>query len=141
MLERHRLALAVDERIESAPYRRHMKSETSVASMPHCLSTEAPKKMKRRPRTKPATVVTYAMILKLIVKRRELIAAQPELQERETGAAIFRVGFEQWAQDPKDRSLAFHVRAARRQLEDVIGQASARSAPSSGMPKRRRAKV
>jgi AcrR family transcriptional regulator len=86
-------------------------------------------------------------------KRSELIAGQPELQERElikmmslaaaitdvlkqrgtsastatlvaeTGAAIFRVGFEQWLQDPKDRVLAFHVRAARRQLEGVVGTA------------------
>jgi AcrR family transcriptional regulator len=107
-------------------------------------------------------------------KRSELIAAQPELKERElikmmslaaaitdvlkqrgtsassatlaseTGAAIFRVGFEQWAQDPKDRSLTFHLRAARRQLEGVIGQAKrrmVRSAPSIGVPRRRRAKV
>jgi AcrR family transcriptional regulator len=84
-------------------------------------------------------------------KRSELIVAHPELQERElikmmtlavsvaevlkqrgtaasaatlaaeTGAAIFRVGFEQWVQDRKDRSLAFHMRAARRQLEGVVG--------------------
>jgi AcrR family transcriptional regulator len=107
-------------------------------------------------------------------KRSELIAAQPELQERElikmmslaaaitatlkqrgtsassaslaseTGAAIFRVGFEQWTQDPKARSLTFHLRAARRQLEGVINQARGRivrAAPSIGVPKRRRAKV
>jgi AcrR family transcriptional regulator len=106
-------------------------------------------------------------------KRSELIAAQPELQEREliklmsiaaaiaevlkqrgtsassaslaseTGAAIFRVGFEQWSQDPKHRRLTFHLRAARRQLEGVIGQAKGsamRSTPSVGVPKRRRAK-
>jgi AcrR family transcriptional regulator len=96
-------------------------------------------------------------------KRSELIVAQPELQERElikmmslaaaitevlkqrgssgssaslaaeTGTAIFRVGFEHWLHDPKTRSLTFHLRAARRQLEGVIG----RSAPS----KRRRAKA
>jgi len=84
-------------------------------------------------------------------KRSELIAAEPELQERElikmmslaaaitdvlkqrgtsassatlvaeAGAAIFRVGFEQWLQDPKHRSLTLHVRAARRQLEGVVG--------------------
>ncbi len=83
-------------------------------------------------------------------KRSALIAAHPELRERElikllslaagvtevlkqrgasasaatlaaeTGAAIFRVGFEQWNQDPKDRSLTFHLRAARRQLEGVV---------------------
>jgi AcrR family transcriptional regulator len=83
-------------------------------------------------------------------KRFALIAAHPELQERElikmmslaaavaevlkrrgtssaaatlaaeTGAAILRVGFEQWVQDPKDRSLTFHLRAARRQLEGVV---------------------
>jgi AcrR family transcriptional regulator len=90
-------------------------------------------------------------------KRSELIAAQPELQERElikmmslaaavtevlkqrgtsasaatlaaeAGAAILRVGFEQWGQDPKDRSLTFHLRAARRQLEGVIGRARRRA--------------
>ena len=31
-------------------------------------------------------------------------------------AAVLRVGFEQWAKDTKDRSLIFHLRAARRQL-------------------------
>ena len=84
-------------------------------------------------------------------KRGALIAAHPDLQERElikmmslaaavaevlkqrgtsasaatlaaeTGAAILRVAFEQWVQDPKDRSLAFHLRAARRQLEGIVG--------------------
>lgn len=84
-------------------------------------------------------------------KRSALIAAHPELQERElikmmslaasvtevlkqrgtsasaatlaaeTGAAILRVGFEHWIRDPKDRSLTFHLRAARRQLEGVVG--------------------
>ena len=93
----------------------------------------------------------------IVRKRNELIAAQPELQEREliklmsiaaaltevlkqrgtsassaslaseTGATIFRVGFEQWADDSKDRSLAFHLRATRRQLEGVIGQARRRA--------------
>ncbi len=83
-------------------------------------------------------------------KRSEIITAHPELQERELikmmsisaaitealkhrgtsassatlvvemGAAIFRVGFEQWIRDPKDRSLRSHLRAARRQLEGVI---------------------
>jgi AcrR family transcriptional regulator len=83
-------------------------------------------------------------------KRSALIAAHPELQERElikmmslvaavtqvlkergtspsaatlaaeTGATILRVGFEQWTQDPKDRSLTFHLRAARRQLESLV---------------------
>jgi AcrR family transcriptional regulator len=83
-------------------------------------------------------------------KRSALIAAHPELQERElikmmtlagaitevlkqrgtsaaaatlaaeTGSAIFRVGFEHWLQDSKDRSLTFHLRAARRQLEAVV---------------------
>jgi AcrR family transcriptional regulator len=86
-------------------------------------------------------------------KRSALIAAHPELQERElikmmtlaaaitevlkqrgtsasaaslaaeTGTAILRVGFEQWVQDSKDRSLTFHLRAARRQLEAVVGRA------------------
>jgi AcrR family transcriptional regulator len=89
-------------------------------------------------------------------KRSELVAAEPELQEREliklmslasaitevlkqrgtsastaslaseTGAAIFRVGFEQWVQDPNDRSLTAHMRAARRQLEGVIRHAKGR---------------
>ena len=83
-------------------------------------------------------------------KRSELVAAEPELLERElikmmtisaaitdvlkqrgtapssatlaseAGAAIFRVAFEQWTRDPKDRSLTSHLRAARRQLEAVI---------------------
>jgi AcrR family transcriptional regulator len=91
-------------------------------------------------------------------KRSALIAAHPELQERElikmmtlaaaisevlkqrgtsasaatlaaeSGGAAFRVGFEQWVQDRKDRSLAFHVRAARRQLEGVVGGAKRRAA-------------
>jgi AcrR family transcriptional regulator len=107
-------------------------------------------------------------------KRSALIVAHPELQERElikmmslaaavaevlkqrgasasaasltaeTGAAILRVGFEQWVQDPKDRSLTFHLRAARRQLEGVVGGAKARaaqSAPSIGAPTRRRSRV
>jgi AcrR family transcriptional regulator len=86
-------------------------------------------------------------------KRAALIASHAELQERElikmmtlvtaitealqergtsaasatlaaqTGAAIFRVGFEQWIHDPKDRSLTSHVRAARRQLEGVVAGA------------------
>jgi AcrR family transcriptional regulator len=86
-------------------------------------------------------------------KRSALIASHPELQERElikmmtlvtaitsalqqrgtsasaatlaaqTGAAIFRVGFEQWTHDRKDRSLTFHLRAARRQLEGVVAGA------------------
>jgi AcrR family transcriptional regulator len=86
-------------------------------------------------------------------KRSELVAAQPELRERELiklmslaaavtealkqrgtpsasaslasemGAAIFRVGFEQWTRDPKDRSLTFHLRAVRRQLEGMIRRA------------------
>ena len=85
-------------------------------------------------------------------RRSALIAAHPELQEREavkmlsvaaalaevlqqrgasataatlasqTGGAIMRVGFEQWTRDPKDRSLAFHLRAARRQLENIVGR-------------------
>lgn len=89
-------------------------------------------------------------------KRGALIAAHPELQERElvkmlslaaaiaevlkqrgtaptaatlaaeTASAIFRVGFEQWLQDPKDRSLAVHLRAARRQLEGIVGGARSR---------------
>ncbi len=104
-------------------------------------------------------------------KRSALIAAHPELQERElikmmsltaaitevlkqrgtsasaatlaaeTGGAILRVGFEQWIQDPKDRRLAFHLRAARRQLEGVVGGSKRRagSAPSTGASSRRRA--
>ncbi|HET9989034.1 MAG TPA: TetR family transcriptional regulator [Kofleriaceae bacterium] len=89
-------------------------------------------------------------------KRSALIAAHPELQERELikmmslaaaitevlkqrgtsasaatlaaemGGAILRVGFEQWIQDPKDRSLTFHLRAARRQLEGLVGGARRR---------------
>jgi AcrR family transcriptional regulator len=93
-------------------------------------------------------------------KRSALIAAHPELQERELikmmslaagvagalkqrgtsasvatlaaemGGAILRVGFEQWVQDPKDRSLTSHLRAARRQLEAVVGGASVRVVPT-----------
>jgi AcrR family transcriptional regulator len=85
-------------------------------------------------------------------KRSALIAAHPELQERElikmmslaaaiaevlkqrgvsasaaslaaeAGTAILRVGFEQWVHDRKDRNLVFHLRAARRQLEGVVGR-------------------
>src|SRR5450631_3123376 len=77
-------------------------------------------------------------------KRGALIAAHPELQERElvkmmslaaaiaevlkergisasaaslaaeAGLAVFRVGFEQWVKDTKHRSLVFHMRAAHR---------------------------
>jgi AcrR family transcriptional regulator len=89
-------------------------------------------------------------------KRSALIAAHPELQERElnkmmcvsaavadilkqrgtspaaatlaaeTGAAAFRVAFEQWTQDSKNRPLTFHLRTARRQLESVVARAGAR---------------
>ncbi len=89
-------------------------------------------------------------------KRAELIAAHPELQERElikmmsvaaavrevlqqrgaspaaatlaaeAGTAILRVGFEQWVNDTHDRSLAFHLRAARRQLDAVVSPAASR---------------
>jgi hypothetical protein len=97
-------------------------------------------------------------------RRSALIAAHPELQERElvkmlsvaaaitavleqrgasataatlaaqTGGAIMRVGFEQWTRDAKDRSLTFHLRAARRQLEGIDGAragGSARERPAS----------
>lgn len=83
-------------------------------------------------------------------RRSALIAAHPELQERElvkmlsvaaaltgvlvqrgvsttaatlaseTGSTILRVGFDQWTRDPKDRRLTFHLRAARRQLEGIV---------------------
>ena len=45
-----------------------------------------------------------------------------DTMERFNAAASFaaKVGFEQWVRDPKDRSLTFHLRAARRQLESVI---------------------
>lgn len=98
-------------------------------------------------------------------RRSALIAAHPELQERElikmmaigsavaevlqqrgasataatlaaeTGSAIFRVGFEEWIRDPKDRDLTVHLRAARRQLEEVIG---GRARPERAVPARRR---
>jgi len=87
-------------------------------------------------------------------KRSAPIAAHPELQERvlikmmsvatsitevlkqrgtpaataslaaETGTAILRVGFDHWIHDPDDRSLTFHLRAARRQLERVVHRRS-----------------
>lgn len=83
-------------------------------------------------------------------KRSAIIASHPELMERElikmltlasavaealvqrgttssaatlaaeTGSAIYRVAFEQFVQDPKDRSLATHIAAARKQLETVV---------------------
>ena len=83
-------------------------------------------------------------------KRSALIAAHPELLERElikmmtlaaaitevlqqrgasasaatlaaqAGNAIFRVAFDQWTHDRSDRTLTFHLRAARRQLEGVV---------------------
>jgi AcrR family transcriptional regulator len=92
-------------------------------------------------------------------KRSALIAAHPELQERElvkmmslaaamtevlekrgssapaaslaaeAGLAVFRVGFEQWVKDARDRSLVFHVRAARRQLEGVVERAKKGAQP------------
>lgn len=99
-------------------------------------------------------------------KRAALIAAHAELRERElvkllslaaaltqvleergtpapaaslaaeAGLAVFRVGFAQWAQDPDDRSLVFHLRAARRQLEAVVGGAgSARARGAPGPPR------
>ena len=89
-------------------------------------------------------------------KRAALIAAHPELQERElikmmavaaamaevlrqrgvsaaaatlaaeTGTAILRVAFEQWTRDTRAHDLAFHLRAARRQLEAVVSPAASR---------------
>jgi AcrR family transcriptional regulator len=97
-------------------------------------------------------------------RRSALIAAHPELRERElvkmmslaaavaevlkergtsasaaslaaeAGVAVFRVGFEQWVKDSKDRSLVFHISAARRQLEAVVDRAKKGHA---GRPPRR----
>jgi AcrR family transcriptional regulator len=97
-------------------------------------------------------------------RRYALIAAHPELQERElikmmslaasitetleqrgtssaaarlateAGLAIVRVAFDQWGKDPKDRSLTFHLRAARRQLEAVVGGAKSRARKSGSNP-------
>ncbi|AKV04258.1 Transcriptional regulator, TetR family [Labilithrix luteola] len=97
-------------------------------------------------------------------KRNALIASHPELQEREliklttlaaaivdllkqrgtssaaatlateAGLAIGKVGFEQWIRDPKDRSLTFHLNAARRQLEAVVGKG--KQAEAEGSSKR-----
>ena len=99
-------------------------------------------------------------------RRSALLAAHPELQERElmkltalaaavtdvlkergatgaaaslateAGLAVAKVGFEQWTRDPKDRSLAFHLEAARRQLEAVVG-AGRTKAPVVRRPARR----
>lgn len=44
-----------------------------------------------------------------------------------SGSCSTRVGFDQWVKDPNDRSLTFHLRAARRQLEAVVGGARSRS--------------
>ena len=100
-------------------------------------------------------------------RRSALIAAHPELQERElvkmlsvaaaitgvleqrgaaataatlaaqTGGAIMRVGFEQWTRDAKLRSLTFHLRAARRQLEGIVGARAAGSARERQAPRSR----
>ncbi len=90
-------------------------------------------------------------------RRSALIAAHPELRERElvkmmslaagiaevlkqrgtpapaaslaaeAGLAILRVGFDHWVKDPEDRGLVFHLRAARRQLEAVVSGARKRT--------------
>ncbi len=90
-------------------------------------------------------------------RRSALISAHPELQERElikmmsvaasvaaaleergasraaatlaaeAGIAVVRVGFESWARDARNRSLTFHLRAARRQLETVVAAAKKRA--------------
>jgi len=94
-------------------------------------------------------------------KRFALIAAHPELQERElikmmtlaaaiieilkqrgaspsaatlaaeSGAAVLRVGFEHWVHDRSERSLAFHLRAARRQLEAVVVGGGVKARPAA----------
>jgi AcrR family transcriptional regulator len=91
-------------------------------------------------------------------RRSAVIAAHPELQERElikllslataiaeclekrgvarapaslaaeAGLAIFKMAFEQWVRDPRDRGLAIHLRAAQRQLEAVVGGSKKRAA-------------
>lgn len=94
-------------------------------------------------------------------KRHALISAHPELRERElmkltslaqmlvealeargvaastavlaaeAGLAIFKVAFETWVRDPKDRGFVTHLRAARRELEGIVGGAG-RSAARRG---------
>ena len=100
-------------------------------------------------------------------RRSALIAAHPELQERElvkmlmvtaeltavleergaspaaatlaaqTGSAIMRVVFDQWTRDAMDRSLTFHLRAARRQLEGIVGAASGSPSPAGAASRAR----
>ena len=67
-------------------------------------------------------MMSLAAAVTEVLKQRGTSASAATLAA-ETGAAIFRVGFEQWVHDPKDRSLTFHLRAARRQLEAVVGRA------------------
>jgi AcrR family transcriptional regulator len=66
-------------------------------------------------------MMSLASAITEVLKQRGTSSSAASLAA-ETGTAIFRVGFEQWTQDPKVRSLTFHVRAARRQLESVVGR-------------------
>ncbi|HUB06276.1 MAG TPA: TetR family transcriptional regulator [Myxococcales bacterium] len=106
-------------------------------------------------------------------QRHALIAAHPELLEREVmkltslasaaaaalrdrgvaptaaslaaeaGVAVFKAGFERWIDDPKERDLAHHMRAALDELRSVVlDQAppharSRRSSPSRAPSSRR----
>ena len=88
--------------------------------------------------------------------RRDVIAAHPELQERERtklasiataiagalqargvpavsatlvgelGSTIFKVGFDHWLLDEKKKSLAHHLRATRKALQAVAMPAATR---------------
>jgi hypothetical protein len=70
-------------------------------------------------------MMSLAATMTEVLKQRGVSAAAASLAV-EAGLAIFRVGFEQWVKDTKDRSLVFHLRAARRQLEAVDSGAKRR---------------
>ncbi len=77
-------------------------------------------------------LITLAAGITEVLKARGTAAAAAGLAA-EAGLAIFRAGFEQWLKDRGDRSLAVHLRAARRQLEAVVGG----GAPGSKRSRRR----
>lgn len=67
-------------------------------------------------------LMSLAATLTEVLKERGTSKAAASLAS-ETGLAVFRVAFEQWVADPKDRNLVFHMGGARRQLEAVVGGA------------------
>jgi AcrR family transcriptional regulator len=98
---------------ERRPFAR--KRSALVAAHPELLERELIKLM------------TLAAAITEVLKQRGVSGSAASLAA-ETGAAAFRVGFEQWIQDRNDRSLTFHLRAARRQLESVVAGTKPRAA-------------